>query len=227
MLFFITNSHQHLVASSALIPVPPCIEPRSWPCRGHRRPQWKRGTFPDAPKSSLRRLWTSERNARSDRNSRPHSRESWWLRGWVEQQRFRGEGADATRTEELGNGDKPVDGEDQQFARGRTVRRPLSDARLPGTGGFRHTTISPPTGARLQAVIGTDIHGIRTPYGSPLATHDGQGRSTMCYAAHGQIMPNLHCYGLRDLSPAASATSANRPPLMPTHQFLVSGYLSE
>ena len=65
----------------------------------------------------------------------------------LEQQRFRGEGADATRTEELGNGDKQMDGEDQQFAYERTLPRLLPDARLPGTGGSRHTTNSPPTGS--------------------------------------------------------------------------------
>ena len=33
-------------------------------------------------------------------------------------------------------------------------------------------------------------------------------------------------YGLRDLLPGASAISAIREPLGPTHEFLVSGYLS-
>jgi hypothetical protein len=62
----------------------------------------------------------------------------------LEQQRFRGEGADATRTEELSNVGKQVNGEDQKFAYERTLSWLPPDARVPSTGGFRHTTNSPP-----------------------------------------------------------------------------------
>jgi hypothetical protein len=63
------------------------------------------------------------------------------------EQRLRGEGADATGTEEFREGDKQVHGEDQQFAHDRTLPLPPPDARLLGTGGFRHTTNSHPTGS--------------------------------------------------------------------------------
>jgi putative transposase len=66
----------------------------------------------------------------------------------LEQKGFRGEGADATRTQEFRQGDKQVHGENQQFAHDRTLRLPPLDARLPGTGGFGHTTNSPPTGCK-------------------------------------------------------------------------------
>jgi hypothetical protein len=62
-----------------------------------------------------------------------------------EEQRLRGEGAGATLTEEFREGDKQVDDEDQKFAHERTLPPPLSGARLPGTGGFLHTTNSHPT----------------------------------------------------------------------------------
>src|SRR5258708_39111673 len=62
-----------------------------------------------------------------------------------EKQGLRGEGTGATRTKQFRQGDKRMNGEDQQLAHERTLPRLLPDARLPGTGGFRHTTISPST----------------------------------------------------------------------------------
>jgi hypothetical protein len=68
-----------------------------------------------------------------------------------EQQRLCSEGADPTRRQKFGNGDKQVNGEDQQSAHARTLPWLPLDARLPGTGGFRHTIISLPTGLLREA----------------------------------------------------------------------------
>jgi len=70
-----------------------------------------------------------------------------------EQKGFCGEGTGATRTQEFGNGDKQVNGEDQQFAHERTLPWWPSDARLPGAGGFRHTSNSHPTGVDSQRIL--------------------------------------------------------------------------
>ena len=66
-----------------------------------------------------------------------------------EEQRLRGEGADATGTEEFREGDKQVNREDQKVAHDRTLPWLPPDARLPGTGGSRHTTNSHATGGEL------------------------------------------------------------------------------
>ena len=42
-----------------------------------------------------------------------------------------------------------------------------------------------------------------------------------------RLTADLRNQGLRDFSPEASAISAMREPLIPTQEFLVSGYLSE
>jgi hypothetical protein len=62
-----------------------------------------------------------------------------------EQQRFCGGGADAPWAQQLRDGGKQVEGEDPQFANERTLAWLPADARLPGTGEFRHTANSHPT----------------------------------------------------------------------------------
>jgi hypothetical protein len=105
----------------------------------------ERAAYPDPARIQEQRGQPKDRVIEGGQIRRPMSGTIADKQLMFEQQRFRGESAGATRVQQLREGGKQVDDEDQKFAHERTLPPPPSSARLPGTGGFRHPTNSPPT----------------------------------------------------------------------------------
>ena len=106
----------------------------------------ERAAFPDSARTQEQRGQPEDQATVGDQIRRPMSRTIADQQLMFEQQRFCGDGVCAAGAQQLREGGKQVDGEDRKFAHERTLAYLPPDARLPGTGGFRHTANSHPTG---------------------------------------------------------------------------------